>query len=111
MFTGFYYMHFCSQFSEHGGGEWHEKRKPTVQKCKGRWRPLGFLTASWPITRVKLDSLENLPGCGSLSERVEELAEYAWEPAPGTLIPGLSVSAKLRPGYGSAGVLRNGSAV
>lgn len=72
-------MHFVRSLANMGGGEWLEKRKfHFCRNVKCRWRPLGFdrpagLSPGKAVLKIYRDVV------WVLSERVEELHEYAWE--------------------------------
>ena len=80
------------------------KESATVQKCKRQMATLGF-DSQLAYHRVKLILKIYRDVVWVLSERMEELHEYAWE-----LIPGLSIC-KASPRIWICRSLRNGSAV
>lgn len=84
------------------------KESATVQKCKRQMATLGF-DSQLAYHRVKLILKIYRDVVWVLSERMEELHEYAWELVLKTLIPGLSIyRASLR--IWICRSLRNGSA-
>lgn len=83
------------------------KESSTLQKCKRQMATLGF-DSQLAYHRVKLILKIYRDVVWVLSERVEELHEYAW--ALRTLIPGLSIC-KVSPRIWICRSLRNGSAV
>lgn len=85
------------------------KESSTVQKCKRQMATLGF-DSQLAYHRVKLILKIYRDVVWVLSERVEELHEYAWELGARTLIPGLSIC-KASPRIWICRSLRNGSAV
>ena len=87
------------------------KESSTVQKCKRQMATLGF-DSQLAYHRVKLILKIYRDVVWVLSERVEELHEYAWELGDQDADTGLYLSCKLPfARYGSAWSLRNGSAV
>ena len=86
------------------------KESSTLQKCKRQMATLGF-DSQLAYHRVKLILKIYRDVVWVLSERVEELHEYAWElGAQDAEIPGLSIC-KVSPRIWICRSLRNGSAV
>ena len=84
------------------------KESSTVQKCKRQMATLGF-DSQLAYHRVKLILKIYRDVVWVLSERMEELHEYAWELGLKTLIPGLSIY-RVSPRIWICRSLRNGSA-